>query len=230
MSLFLADVPKSACKSCSRSDAQCKSLWPKGNYFPGPGVINLNSLVSQIVTQKKYGAARDSYLLWHPIAATLLFFFVFLFPHFLSTHVSVAFLNETAQLEVGNVGQVWQLWRRRRGQAWPEKALLLTPNQLLISCSPARVFIYSLSHAVLLDGTHTRAQFSSHRLAASRRSGCQCSRPDNSRRCHITISGLGRGIICVHHITVYKVISYFASRPYIHTWGTMTQGWAVKRW
>lgn len=82
MSLFLADVPKSACKSCSRSDAQCKSLWPKGNYFPGPGVINLNSLVSQIVTQKKYGAARDSYLLWHPIAATLLFFFCFSLPSF----------------------------------------------------------------------------------------------------------------------------------------------------
>lgn len=64
---------KKACESCSLSNAPCKSLSQKGNYFPGPNVINLNSLVSQIVAHNKYGAARDAYLLWHPILATTFF-------------------------------------------------------------------------------------------------------------------------------------------------------------
>lgn len=43
----------------------CKKKKKKkeGNYFPGPNVINLNSLVSQIVAHNKYGAARDAYRL-----------------------------------------------------------------------------------------------------------------------------------------------------------------------
>lgn len=67
---------KRACESCSLSDAPpCKSLSQKkkGNYFPGPNVINLNSLVSQIVAHNKYGAARDAYRLWHPILAKTVF-------------------------------------------------------------------------------------------------------------------------------------------------------------
>jgi len=68
---------KKACESCSLRDAPCKSLLQKGNYFPGPSVINLNSLVSQIVAHNKYGAARDAYLLWHPILAKTFFSLIF---------------------------------------------------------------------------------------------------------------------------------------------------------
>lgn len=60
MSLFLADTTKA---ELFFSEAPCKSLVQRGNYFPGPSVINLNSLLSQIVAHNKYGAARDAYLL-----------------------------------------------------------------------------------------------------------------------------------------------------------------------
>ena len=62
MSLFSADATKGPVRAVLFAMHHVNHF-RKRKLLPGANVINLNSLVSQIVAHNKYGAARDGYLL-----------------------------------------------------------------------------------------------------------------------------------------------------------------------